>query len=183
MSIRPLETPPDVPSGFPVGFPEHGGRDDAALALQPRLLVGRFGFQLLGAGIVGGVGERKSLGEPGNQAPLALNQLTRVGGMAGGAANEIAWRAREYIDLPIVHWSGEMEILEQALGRGELVLIAHRGSMDQQTVNVVGRLCRLCKGGCDSFGRAGSGRETALREAKTPRQNLWITAAYCQAPS
>lgn len=91
------EAPPDILAGFPTGLIEGPGRNDAALAVLPGLLVGGLVLDLLEAGIVGRVGELGGFGEERYQAPLTNDELARVG--VGRSANERPWRPREDVLL------------------------------------------------------------------------------------
>lgn len=77
-AVGSTETPPNVATSLPTGLIEGPGWDDAALAMQPRVLEGCFARDFLEAGVVGRIRQLRGLCEPWNQAPLPDDKLTFV---------------------------------------------------------------------------------------------------------
>ena len=130
LAVGPPETPPDIASAFPARLVERPGRDDAPLATQPWLLVGRLAGDFLEAGIVGRVGQLCRPGEPRNQAPLSNDQFVFA---FRADANEWPRRPREHRLFPPARLVALADMPE-ALDFGFLwrdVASAHTVSLDR----------------------------------------------------
>ena len=126
-TIGPFEPPPDIAPGFPIGFIEVAGGDDAALAPSPRVLVAGLVCQFFAARIVRRVLELGFLCEPGDQSPLPGYQLALVVRRLSRPANEWACSAWEKNLIPPAHRIGPADrpltfYIQQ--GRG-CVAVAH----------------------------------------------------------